>query len=135
MTKELAQEEVNKWADGRRLSESKRKGYSDQLEAMVEAVMDGSLVIKSDNTMELNLQYPVESTHGQETHVEKESLTFSSRLRYKDVKRFLRGVKNDDAMGMVHAHICGLTKTEMAIIDSLEMVDLNTARSIATLFL
>lgn len=129
---ETASQEVERWLDSRKMSESKRDHHKESIESLETAVSEGNLIINEDGSINQKLVFPLESEGGR---TELDSLSYAPRLRYKDVKRHLKGVKNDDAMGMVHAHISGLTNQPLAIVDSLEMSDLNIARQIASLFL
>ena len=129
-----AQKEVNEWlSKTRRMSDAKMESQKDAIEALVEAVSSGNITIDPESgKMTQKLVFPVKNDTG---GVELDTFEYSARLRYKDVKSHLKGVKNDDGMGMVHAHVCGLVRKPMAFIDNLDFYDLNIARSIAALFL
>lgn len=129
-----AEQEVNDWlVNTRRMSAAKITASEDPIKVLIEAVSLGNISIDLESgKITHKLIFPVKNDDG---GIELDKLEYSARLRYKDVKGYLKGVKNDDGMGMVHAHICGLVKKPMAFIDNLEFIDLSIGRSIASLFL
>ena len=106
------------------------------MEIISEALESGQMIIKKDCSLEYTLDFAVKSDEGAATEkVELEKLVFATRLRYRNVKKYLLGIDPEDSLGIVNAHICGLTNQDMAMIESLDLSDLSLARSVATLFL
>ena len=129
--REHAQDDIERWADARRMSDKKKAANSETIESLVDAIEQGVLIVNEDFSLTQKFTFPIENTEGA---IELGEIKFTPRLRYKSVKQYMKSIKQDDAMGMVHAHICALTSTPMGLIDSLDMTDLGLSRQIASLF-
>jgi len=127
-----ALEEVNKWLDHKRYPQSKRETNMDNVELLANAISDGYVVIKEDKQIEHTLLIPIENKEGEITVT---SIEYRDKLNSLDIDPWLKGVKSDDGIGLINAHICALTKKNRNIIKSLDTTDLHVARAIAGFFL
>ncbi len=130
ISKEQAIIEVDSWLDYKKVSEKKRESQKDSVEALVEAVMDGSLTLDS-GTKEFThtLKFP---TDGEKPCRE---LVYKPRLRVSSTHAHLQGVKANDADGRILAYVAALTSKPKDLIKALDTEDYSVAQSVAVFFL
>jgi hypothetical protein len=126
---DVATEEVNKWLDYKKVNEKKREAYKDNIDALVQGVCDGILILNEDNTFTHNLQFPIEG----EMPIHK--LDYKPRLKMSTVHNHLQGVKPSDGDGRVCAYIAALTSKPKAVVKDLDTEDYSIGQSIAIFFL
>lgn len=130
VAREVAAKEIGSWLDYKRVKDRKRELYKDSIDVLVDAVCDGDLVVDSENfTLTQKLAF---GTGGDEP---VEELVFKPRIRLKDVRPHLQGVKADDADGRVVAYIAALTGQHKNVISALDTVESSIAQSIVVFFL
>lgn len=129
VSREVAQSEFDKWADHKKISAKKREQQKDSIEAIVDAIVEGTLVLKEDNTLVHTLKFPTEGEAPIKT------LEYKPRLKMDIVHAHLQNVKSNDADGRVAAYIAALTTKSKTIIKALDTEDYSIAQSIAVFFL
>lgn len=137
MPLEDAKQEIIDWLVERNESNTKITNNEDIIAGLAEKITEGRLVWKTEEEIEYRLVHPLRSTsnNGQENSKHLEVLKFKQRINYKQVRPYMKGVKMDDAIGIVHAHSCALIGKPMAILELLDIRDLSVVRNITTLFL
>lgn len=129
ITREVAQAEITKWLDHKRVNASKRKAYRESIKVLVNGIEDGCLVLTEDFTFKQTLKFPTEGK------IPVTELIFKPRIRVSVVHQEMTGVKPNDADGRLCAIISALTDKAKGIIKSLDTEDYSIGQSIAIFFL
>lgn len=112
---EKAQNEFNTWLDHKRVSNSKRESLKDVQDEIIDAIVDGTLVINPE-TFEIvyTLKFPPEKG-------DLNTITFKPRVSTGVIDSKLRGVALNDAPGRVRAYACavtGLVPNDFRVLDT-----------------
>lgn len=130
ISKEIAQKEVNKWLDFKKVSNKKREDNADNIEKIVEGLMDGNLVLDTDTfVFEHTLCFPI----GEEIKISK--LQYQPRVPVKKFQEQMLGLKGEDGYGRVFAFIAGLSGQSKGVISNMESEDYLLASQIAVFFM
>lgn len=132
VAKEVAQAEVTSWLDFKKISEQKRLKNKSSVEALVDAIIDGSLSLNNDQTFTHQLKFPVKTKEGESTFSQ---LVYKPRIKMADVHTKLQMVKSDDADGRVACYISALCSLPLAVIKELDSEDYGIGQSVAIFFL
>lgn len=127
--RDQAQKEINEWLEFKKIGDKKREDASEQIEALVNAVVEGILTITEDKKITHALKFPLEG----ELLINK--LEYKPRLRVADIHTHMNGIKGGDADGRVRAYITALTGQPQNVIKALDTEDYSIAQSIAIFFL
>lgn len=127
---EVAEKEVNKWLDHKKVDENKRASNSDNIAALKLAIEEGYLTYDSkENIFVQKLKFPI----GDGESIKE--FKYKSRLKMSEVQTRTKNVKASDAFGMVTAYICALTGQNSGLVSELDTEDHRVAQSIAVFFL
>jgi len=126
---EVAKVEVEKWLSYKKINERKRIDKKDSIEALINAVCDGDLILNSDFTFTQKLKFPID---GDEQTME---LKYKPRIPIKEIHSKLNGVKSDNLGGMISAYISALTGFPSATIGVLDSEDYAVGQAIAIFFI
>lgn len=129
VAREVAQADVDRWLDHKKISERKRGEYADSIASMVEAVSDGAIVVDENCQLIQTLKFPI----GSEMTITR--LTWKPRLNVGLVQNHLQGVRPADVDGRLVAFMAALTGQAKEIIRSLDTEDYSIGQSIAIFFL
>lgn len=129
VAKEVAQQDIDKWLDYKRLNDSKRDDYKDSIATLVNAVSDGRLIVDDNCNLVQTLSFPTDG----EKSITK--LEFKPRLKVGAVHTHLQGVKPTDADGRILAYVCALTSSPKEVIRALDTEDYSICQAIALFFL
>ena len=132
VTRKVAELEVTKWLDHKKVKDRKRENLQDQIDIMVGAIIDGSLVLDQDCKFTHQLSFPIENAKGEVT---VRSLTYKPRLSVIEINAKMKGVKPTDADARVVGYISALTGQPSAVLTSLDTEDNSLAQAFATFFL
>ena len=132
VTRKVAESEVNKWLDHKKVKDKKRENLQDQIDVMVDAIIDGSLVLDQDFKFTHTLSFPIKNANGEIT---VKSLTYKPRLSVKEINSRMKGVKANDADARVVGYIAALTDQPAAVLTSLDTEDNSLSQAFATFFL
>lgn len=127
-----AQEEIASWLDQKKVAPHEREKNESHIEALVEAVRYGTLVLNESRKIKHILAFPLEDEDGKAVLTE---LHYEPRLRTEAINLQMKGVKADDFSGMIMAHIVALTGKSKGLLGKLDTVDRNVARAIAIFFM
>lgn len=131
VSKEIAQAEVDKWLDFKRIRPSKRESNKEYIDALVAGICDGLLILKDDMRFEQNLQFPIEDKTGGSSF---KTLEYKPRINVSLIQLHLQGVKTGDADGRLLAHVTALTAKPKELIKKLDTEDYGIALAIAVFF-
>jgi len=130
VSKEVANKEVEKWLDYKKVDEVKRTDSVDSIEALAKAIESGNLSFDSkEHVFKQKLKWPI----GEGEAIKE--LIYKARLTMNDVHLRTKNVKSGDAHGLITAYICALTEQNSGVIGCLDTEDNRIAQSIATFFL
>lgn len=129
INREVAEAEINKWLDHKKISPAKRETYKTNIDSMVDAVMEGTLVLREDFYLEQNLKFPV----GKDDATAK--MEYQPRLNGVQIDQAMKGVKATDTFGTIDAYISALTGQVKGVIRQLDSVDKSLANDIVVFFL
>lgn len=133
IAREVAEKDVTKWLDMKKVSASLRESYRDFIDIMIDAVQDGALKLEDDGKWTHKLIWPI--GQGDEGTGKLDTLQYHMRINSKMLRPYLNGVKQGDADGRMDAHIAALTKTAREIIASMDSsTDKRIANAIALFF-
>lgn len=125
---EQAQKEFQKWADAKRLSEKVIEKHIDDKEAMVDAIMNGNLILNEDNTLKQILEFPVKDGQVKE-------LVYKFRITEGELAASTRGIRTDDLIGQFSlCYVAALTGQDRGTIRVLDSVDVSLGKHIAAFF-
>jgi len=130
LTAEMAQAEVEKWLDWKKILKDHRENHKDSIETIQSAMEEGVLILNPD-TMEFTqtLFFPI----GENQEISE--LKFRARMTDKDQHPYMKGVSATDGDERLVAIMAALTKQPKGIIKSLDSSDRRITRSIASFFI
>ena len=129
ISKEIALQEVEKWLDYKKISESKKEARTESIDALVEAISDGYLVLNDDFSFVQTLKFPTEN------EMSFKQLTYKPRLKISTIHSHLQGVKASDGDSRICAYVAALTSLPKDLIKALDTEDYSIAQGIAIFFL
>lgn len=127
VAKEVAELEINKWLDYKRVKDKKREAYKDAIETLIDAVSEGYLVVNEDFTLTHSLAFPV----GAEGAFKE--LVYKPRIDVATIQKYANGAIGGDAR--VLATIAALSGQATTIISKMDTEDYGIASSVAIFFL
>lgn len=133
LNKEQATKEFKEWLDTKKVSEKKRIANEGFQDTIVDAIMDGDMIINEDKTIDLKLKFPIINTSGKEAF---SSLIFKHRMTVGERSAACKGVKAEDGEGRIIGYVAALssmTRGEINKLDSGE--DFERASALAVYFL
>lgn len=129
MPAEIASEEITAWLDFKKVFQSVRDAQKENIDLLVEAMMMGSLIRNTDNTLEYKLAVPLEN----ERPVSK--IRFAARLNDKMLSPHLKGVSASDGDARLQAIIAALSGEAKGVIASFDSVDKKVCLAVAVFFI
>lgn len=130
ITEEIAVQEFERWFLSKKLSSSYRKSHYEEIEKqMIDAIMDGYLIVNDDFTLTLKLAWPLTEPN------EVQELKFVHRMQTGVLQSKTAYVKDPkDQQGKLIATVAALTGQVGGIIRALDPVDFGRAGSVASYF-
>jgi hypothetical protein len=132
ISQDVASKEIQRWLDAKKVSASKRTAMADSIDALVNAVQDGNLIVSDDGT-ELTqiLNYEV----GSENPLKQ--LKFKLRISVDELHKRMVGsqVKSTDTDGRLRAYASALTGQSYVNIGNLDSSDYSITTTVVTFFL
>ena len=125
----VAVAEVEKWLDKKKVLQSVKEQFQDNIDLLADAISEGHLILGEDFTFKHTLLHPF----GEEEKVTE--LTYKSRLNDKMLKPYLNGVKIGDSEGRFLAYIAALTSQPRGVLENMDSVDKKISMAIAVFFL
>ncbi len=129
ISKDIAQTEVDKWLDYKKIGESKREKQRESIDALIENFADGILILKDDHTIIHTLKIPLDG------EIPLKTLEYKPRLKTETVQLHLQGVKATEIDARLSAYIAALTSKPKALINKMDTEDTIIAQSIAIFFM
>jgi hypothetical protein len=132
IVREVAEAEINKWLDYKKVFASVREKNKDSVELLIEGIMNGTLTLNEGHQITHQLLVPLTGEGGETTVT---SLTYKPRLNDKMLQSHMKGVANDDGDMRLLAIISALTGSMKGIVINLDSVDKKIAVAIAIFFI
>ena len=129
ITREISEQEVEKWLDFKKLSDRKKESLKENIDALTDLISDGVLVLREDHCFVLKLKYPLEN------EINIPELVFQPRLKYGKLQQSMQGVKVTDVEGRLIGFISALTSLPKDVIKALDTEDINIAQQIVIFFI
>jgi len=123
---EVAQKEVEKWLDFKKVDDDKRADNAEGINALAKAVSKGYLRLNENHEFIQTLKFPIGDL---------KELKYKPRLKMNEIHVKSTNVKAGDANGLITAYICALTDTNSGIIKEIDTEDNRVAQQIAIFFL
>lgn len=114
VNREQAQSEIDGWLDYKKIGEKKRESNQEFIDSLVEAVVQGYLIVEENHSLTQKLRFAVEGDLG------FEELTYKPRVNAGIVQMHLQKVKIHDLQGMAMAYACALTDKSSALLKKVE---------------
>lgn len=128
ITHEVAQSEVNGWLDKKKVYESTREAYKDQIDILVEGIQRGDLAINDKSEFVHTLLFP-DTTSG-----DVKVITYKSRITDQMLRPHKQGLKLTDSEGLWLAYAACLSGQPKNIMSALDSADKKLANAIITFF-
>lgn len=128
VTREIAQQDIDRWLDFKKVGQSKREKKSEEIDNLVDSVADGYLVVNDDYTLKHILKFPLEGG------IPVKELIYQTRLEAVKIKSRMQNLKAGDGHGVLMGYICALTDQAAGIIGKLDTEDYNIAGCIVVFF-
>jgi|TARA_R110001599_G_scaffold341931_1_gene563270 hypothetical protein len=125
----VAEADVERWLSAKRVRASKRKDAEDQIEALIEAVVWGQMIVNEDDQLVQTLDFPIEA------EIRTTNLTYKNRVSVSEMNSKLKGVKSGDVDDRVLRVISAITGKPAGVIGRLDTSDYSVAQSVAIFFL
>jgi len=133
VNRDTAIQTVNEWLDFKKVKATKREGLAAMIESLIEAVMDGTLVLDEKMNWIQKLDFPITS---QEGATMCESLTFKPRITDKEIQSHSKAVKGQTFSDELTKRILALTGENIGYIQALDSsTDRPLAENIAVFFM
>lgn len=129
---EVAKVEVEKWTSYKRFKASKLDALKENIDALENAVSDGTVTIDSEMNIIHTLAFPIKNSSGEVT---VKQFKYKARLNDKMIKAAMKGAKPTDADERVTRIISALTGEVPAVVDNLDSVDSSISKNICMFFL
>ena len=123
---EVAQKEVEKWLDFKKVDEDKRADNAEGINALAKSVSKGYLRLNENHEFIQTLKFPIGDL---------KELKYKPRLKMNEIHVKSTNVKAGDANGLITAYICALTDTNSGLIKEIDTEDNRIAQQIAIFFL
>lgn len=129
LSPEVAMQEVGRWLDHKRVSESKRQSNEEAIKVMAEEMAAGNLILDDQYNLVYSLRFPISAEQP------TTKLTFKPRLKLGTVYSHLQGVKPTDADGRLFAYAAALTGNPKEMIKNLDVDDWSMVQAVVVFFL
>jgi len=132
LPREKAEADFQQWLDLKKISDTKRRESESSANTIIEALMNGGLVLGEDGVLTQKLKFPIEDNKGNPTY---STLEFKPRVKVENIHAHLQGVKSADADGRVAAMIAAVTSKSKAIVLKMDTEDYSIGQAIVVFFL
>jgi len=123
---EIAQAEVDKWIEYKKLDEDEIKEKESQIKTLVSAIKNGRLVLTKDFKLVQTLKFPLDSLT---------ELTYAPRLNVDAIAMKLDGIDSTNPILLVATYAAASAGVVNGIIGKLDTADNRIAQAIGSFFL
>lgn len=126
---EIAEGEVKKWLDYKKIGPTKQEANKDSIKAIAEAISEGVLRVTEEFEIIHTLKFPIKE------EIETNELKYKPRIAVKAVHQQMVGVKADNVDARIMAYVAVLTGKAKGVLANLDSEDYSICTSIAVFFL
>lgn len=126
VSRDVAEMDVNRWLDHKRIKASKREKNKEAIDGIVESVMDGTFIIDDQCVIKHKLSFGLGN---EESIVE---LNYSPRLTVGRIGEYTRLAKTNDER--VRGYIAALSGVANGIISTMDAEDYSVAGNVVIFF-
>ena len=128
----VAREEVEHWLDHKKVRPKTRETNQENIDEIAELISEGILSYDKESCkITHRLQFPIKKEGGGNV---LEQLVYQPRIRLKDVRPHLKGVKSDDTDGRVLAYYAAVTNEAKPMLENLDPADYGIGNNIIIFF-
>jgi len=130
INRETAVEDINRWLDARRVKDRKRETFKEQIDVLVDAVMDGLLVVrKEDNHLVHTIEFPAK------TEAPIKTLEYKLRITVAELHAAQAAETNVTSNTTFYAYIQALTGVVKQTLLKFDSSDYNICQAVAVFFM
>ncbi len=126
MTLELAQAEIEKWIEYKKLDEDEIEEKESQIKTLVTAVKNGRLTLAEDFKMTQTLKFPLDKL---------KELTYAPRLSVDTISMKVGMIDATNPILLMSAHAAASAGVVVGLIQKLDTGDNKVAQAIGSFFL
>jgi hypothetical protein len=126
VSREVAEKDVERWLDFKRVKGLKREKNKEAIESMIECVMDGTLVVDEECVITHNLLFPL----GNDESIRE--LKYAPRLTVGRISEYTKNSKTNDER--VCGYISALSGQANGIISKMETEDYSVVGNVVIFF-
>lgn len=130
ITPEMADEEIIKWLDWKKVGKAKRESNKEAVKTLVDALVEGSLLFDTDTKA---FKQPLKFPYGKEVTISE--LNYQPRLTIKEIHLHTNGVKPSDFVGLILSYAVALTKQNKEVLKGMDSEDYSLTQAIAVFFM
>ena len=132
VTREIAETEVLKWLDFKKVDQEKRSEQESSIKTMQNAIFEGHLVLDDKLNFIYTLKWPLEDSDGKVT---LEKLTFKPRMKTSEADSRLKHLKDPSSFETIRCFTAALTSESMGLLKDLDSEDTRVTNAISAFFL
>ena len=132
VSKEIADQEVEKWLDFKKIDQDDIKDIDDQKTPLSLAIQKGYLSLDSDMVFHHKLKFPIEDVDG---NIVLDKISYKPRLKMWEIESKTKGVDMKNTFALIRAYMCALTDLNSGMLKKLDSSDNKIAQGIALFFL
>lgn len=132
----VAEQELRDWVTAKHGNDQSLESEGDAtIKSLVSLMQQGRLILKEDGGCEYVLKYPIMGeVDGKET-AQVTTISFKSRVKYKQIKSILRRINPEDRDGRVLAYTCAYTSQPMPILEEFDLSDITKVQMLTGFFI
>lgn len=132
VSKEVAEQEVEKWLDYKKYDEEENEELMQRKETLARAISLGHLTLEKDFSLKHNLKFPITDDEGKPLLSE---MRYKPRLKMSEVETKMKGIDTKVGLSVIGAYVAALTDQSNGLIKKLDSSDNKIAQSVAGFFL
>jgi hypothetical protein len=132
VTHEVAEKEVLKWLDFKKVDDEKRNEQESSIKTIQNAIVAGILILDEKLNFVYTLKWPLEDSEGNEV---LNKLTFKPRMKTSEADSRLKNLKDPSNFEMIRCFTAALTSESMGLLKDLDSEDTRVAHAISAFFL
>lgn len=126
VSREVAEKDVERWLDFKRVKELKREKNKEAIESIIECIMDGTLVIDDECVITHNLLFPL----GNDENIKE--LKYAPRLTVGRISEYTKNAKTNDER--VRGYISALSGVSNGLLSNMETEDYSVVGNVVIFF-
>lgn len=138
VSKEVADKEVSKWLDFKKVSQKKREEKEEQINSISEHIQDGVLVY-DENTGELihklNFEISPDAINKNVDTVSFSEIKYSPRVKVDAIEKATNGIDAKNFTALIMAYVSAISGKPKKLIGQMDSSDYKVAQDVAIFFM